>query len=200
MYVFVTHISFLSILNVSKNLTRFWAGHHIRLLHASRHRLKTKANKQHHPNQKLQGWRDGSVLKRPFCSCRGSQFSSLQAHEIAHNRLELQLQGFDILFCTPWSPERMCTHLSSCIDTAKTFILKKTLFFLRERERHALLKNAQQWVGPEAINANNRATRPHLLILPKQFEKTKGQVFKYMSLQGPSSFKPSQRLWWFEQV
>lgn len=53
--------------------------------------------------KQAQGWRDSSVGKVTYSSCRRSEFGSQQLHQVAHNRLHLQRQG---LRCS----RHLCSH------------------------------------------------------------------------------------------
>lgn len=53
------------------------------------------------PFPRVQGWRNGSVVKRAYCFCKGLKFNAQHPSWAAHNhRVKLQLQGIQQPFST----------------------------------------------------------------------------------------------------
>lgn len=55
----------------------------------------------------VEDWKNGSKVKRIFCSSSGSKFSSQHPHGAAHYCLYLQLQG---IHCLLWFPQTCAMH------------------------------------------------------------------------------------------
>lgn len=53
-------------------------------------------------------WKDSTVIKRTYCSCRGPEVSSQHPYQVANNHLKLQLQRIQ---CPLLASAGTCTHM-----------------------------------------------------------------------------------------
>ena len=58
----------------------------------------------------LRGCRDGSSVKRAYCSSRELEFGAYHLHLAAHKHLEPQLQEIQCPLVVSAGPAFMCTH------------------------------------------------------------------------------------------
>lgn len=57
----------------------------------------------------LRGYRDGSVVKSMYATCRGPKFSSTRVRQLT-NAYNSSSRGSDAFFWPPWVPALMCVH------------------------------------------------------------------------------------------